>query len=112
MPATDITSTSVAVQIHKATPVGRWEVVDVAFGAVPNEDLVIPHSLTPSASEQVHYQVVRAATPGTIYEPMDDGTAKTGNRNYIVLRSDTANWRGRLLLSIFKQDAIGVGEFI
>lgn len=105
-----LTANDVAVAIHKATPFGRWQFVDVTFSDF-DTDLVIPHDLKPSAAEQVFYTVVRQATPGSVYETGKETGAKLPTRNYIVLRSDTAGWHGRLLLTLAKSDAVGLGEF-
>ena len=107
-----ISLVDVTVAIHRVTPAGRWELVDVTFPTIPNTDLTIPHGLQPLGNEEVYYTVVRQATSGTIYEVFNEAGARSSQRNYLVLRSDTAEWHGRLLLTIIKSDATGIGGFV
>lgn len=100
----------VLTAIHKATPVGRWQFVDVFFEDF-DTDVIVPHNLDPSASEEVFYTVVRQAGPGVVYESSSEPGAKKPARNYIVLRSDTSDLRVRLLLTLVKTSAVGLEPF-
>lgn len=82
-----------------------WEFVDVTFPTVANTDLVIRHKLGPAVPGSVHYQVVRQSTPGTVYEaPTGTVGARKWTSDYIVLRSDTASWNGRLVLTLARNE--------
>lgn len=100
----------VQTAIHKATPVGRWQFVDVTFDA-PDKDVIIPHSLEPSAAEEVFYQVVRQSDEGSVFEASSQPDAKKPTRNYIVLRCNQAGLRVRLLLTLVKSSAVGLEPF-
>jgi len=92
------------IELHNRTPVGRWEIVDVELGGA-DLDFVIPHNLKPSNPYDVHYSVIKQTTAGVLYEAVQGSTpnAKAWESDYIVLRSDVANWKGRLLLFILKR---------
>lgn len=92
------------IEIHNRIPFGRWQIVDVEFAAA-DTDFVIPHDLEPSSPYDVHYTVLRQTTTGVVYEVNRGETAdaKAWESDYIVLRSDVANWKGRLLLTVLKR---------
>lgn len=96
-----MTTIEVDQQIHKRSPVATWEIVDVVFPAVADTDYVIRHSLRPADPTSVHYTIIRATTGGTVYESQDIGR-KPPTSSYLVLRSDVASWKGRLLLFTLK----------
>lgn len=87
---------------HKTNPIGKWTYVDVQFPATPNTDCVIRHGLLPDSPNDVEYSIVRTTTGGTVYEPLEVVGAKASTTQYIILRSDTASWKGRLLLTVPK----------
>ncbi len=87
---------------HQRTPVAQWEIVDVRFGSTPNTPTEVRYKrLLPKSVDQIEYTVLRQLTPGTVYEDRTVGRTPWGN-GYIVLNSDTANWNGRLLLTVLK----------
>jgi hypothetical protein len=88
--------------IEEKTPVVDWEIVDVTFGGTPDTDLVIRHHLLPKNPNAVQYTVLRQTTPGVVYENRTPTNYKSWTTEYIVLRSDTAHWSGRLLLTLMK----------
>ena len=87
--------------VQKTVPAGKWQIVDVVFPATGGTDCVIRHSLSPASPYDVHYTVLRTTTGGDVYEPQG-ATAKPWTKDYIVLRSATNSWKGRLLLSLLK----------
>jgi hypothetical protein len=103
--AEGVTPKELDIELHDRVPDGQWEIVDVVFPATAGADFQIPHSLSPASPEQVEYTVLRQATPGTVYEDRSS-TRAAWNPGYIVLRSDTASWTGRLLLRVLKSSLL------
>lgn len=95
------TNTIDNVQLHRRLPWGKWQIVDVKFPSGANTDYVIGHDLGPTDPQDVHYTVLKQTTAGTIYQSFA-GSAKPWTTSYIVLRSDTSNWKGRILLTLLK----------
>lgn len=87
--------------IEEVVPFGLWEIVDVKFPSSANVDYVIPHNLQPEDPYDVQITVLKQTTAGTVYQSTS-GTTKPWNSKFIVLRSDTASWTGRLLLSLLR----------
>lgn len=87
-------STKDDVGLTKRDPFVNWQVVDVQFPATPHSDYVIRHTLTVDDPKNVHYRIIKQFTGGTVYEAPDSQWTP----QFIVLRSDTTNWTGRLLL--------------
>jgi hypothetical protein len=97
VPLTYLTET----EIHKRVPFGKWQIVDVTFPDTINTDCIIPHNLLPNKPSDVQYTILRQTTVGDIYEGTDVN-AKAWTKDYIVLRSITSKWQGRLLLTLLK----------
>lgn len=100
-----ITTKNLDIVLHDRVPDGQWEIVDVAFPATAHADFQIPHSLSPESAEQVEYTVLRQSTPGTVYEDRS-ATRTKWSPGFIILRSDTGGWTGRLLLRVLKRSLI------
>ncbi len=87
--------------IHKYSPIGQWQLVDVVFPAAPDTEISIRHTLTPQQPRDIHYTVVRNCTGGTVYESQALNRKEWGT-NFIVLCADNTSWKGRLLLWVPK----------
>jgi hypothetical protein len=99
--ADSITPKDFDIGLHDRVPDGEWCIVDVVFPATAHTDFQIPHTLSPPSQEQVEYTVLRQATPGTVYEDRS-ATRTAWGPGFIILRSDTGSWTGRLLLRVLK----------
>ncbi len=86
--------------LNQRDPFVQWEIADVQFNDA-GVDYVIRHNLQVSNPRDVHYRVIKQYTPGTVYEPTAHD-AKQWTTDYIVLRSDTSQWTGRILLGVPK----------
>lgn len=95
------TNSDFDIALHERTPVAQWQIVEVEFPSTPDTDYEIVHRLKPPTAEEVEYTVLRQSTAGVVYEDRSAGRRKWGP-NFIVLRSDTASWKGRLLLQVLK----------
>lgn len=82
----------------EASPSTRHQYIDVHFltGGV---DVVIEHTLRPSAVEAVVYQIVQASAPVALYHDLSTGR-RAWTQDTIVLRSNISNVVVRLLLTI------------
>lgn len=100
-----VTPKDLDITLHDRVPDGQWEIVDVVFPATAQTDFQIPHSLSPASPEQLEYTVLRQATPGTVYEDRS-ATRTPWGPGFIILRSDTASWTGRILLRVLKSSLL------
>jgi hypothetical protein len=80
-------------------PFAEWEEVDVTFSSTANADTFIRHTLTPATPEAVNYIIVRKGQAAHVYHDIS-GTRKPWQLNYIILRSDVASAKVRLLLYV------------
>jgi hypothetical protein len=100
------------VDLNKRDPFVNWQMVDVQFPDTPNTDFLIPHNLRVANPYDIHYKVVKAFTPGDIYES-DDVDAKKWTPDYIVLRSDMGGWTGRIQLgTLWDVENFNPGQFV
>lgn len=90
------------VEQTERDPFVGWQAVDVQFPSTPHSDYVIRHGLTVDNPKDVHYRVIKQFTSGTVYEASD----AIWTHEYVVLRSDVANWTGRLLLGTLAEPAV------
>lgn len=83
-------------RLQSATPSARFEFQDVLFSTA-HMDVVVQHGLRPTGGEQIAYVVVQSTGPAHVYQDASS-TRRKWTQDTIVLRSDTANVRVRLLL--------------
>lgn len=83
----------------RTQPWAQWEEIDVAFGSSANVDTFIRHTLSPPTAEHVNYMVIRNGQNAKIYHD-PTGTRKPWGAGYILLRSDVANAKVTLLLTV------------
>lgn len=81
-----------------ATPATRHQYIDVHF-LTANVDVVIEHTLRPSAVETVAYEIVQASGPVALYQDLSS-TRRAWTQDTIVLRSNVSNVTVRLLLTL------------
>jgi hypothetical protein len=101
--AETITPLEVDRAIHEHLPWAAWAIVDIVFPSTAYTDcqIVYPTNLFVENPEEVQYTVLRQATPGTVYEDRSSTRTPWG-RGFIILRSDLADWTGRLLITTLK----------
>lgn len=83
-------------ELAKGVPFDAFQFIEVSFGAA-DTDLDIPHTLAPLDPESLGYLVLKADRATSIYHDQT-GTRRPWTRDYIVLRSSTANAVITLLL--------------
>lgn len=76
-------------EIVKGVAFDAFQFIEVTFGAA-DTDLDIPHTLAPVDPESLGYIVLRADRATSIYHDQS-GTRRPWTRDYIVLRSGTAD---------------------
>lgn len=91
--------------VQQGVPSIAFEVVDVTFDAVANVDTIIQTSLRPTNPEDVLFQLVELTfltAPASMPCIYKDGstTRKPWNTGYIVLRSNVASVKCKLLLTV------------
>ncbi len=87
--------------IAQSVPFAQYQVVDVEFPSTADSDLIVRHGLDVKNPYDVQFTVLKQYQPGSVYED-DTIDKRPWQLGYVVLRSDTASWRGRLLLSVLR----------
>jgi hypothetical protein len=91
-------ASSLELEVEKGLPFSAFTYIDVTFETA-NLDVQVDHTLRPITPEDINYQVVRADRACLIYHDQS-ATRRPWGRGYILLRSDTAGAKVRLLLSV------------
>ncbi len=85
------------VDLLPRLPFATTQFVDVAFPSTADVDLVIRHRLQTSRPDDVRYLVIQQEAAGSIYRDTSPDRRAWGS-DYIILRTDTAGLKARLLL--------------
>ena len=100
-----VTAKDFSIGMHSRVPDAAWYITDVTFPASANTDCQIPYSAQFASAlpnpDAVEYSVLRQSAAGSVYE--DSSLTRTAwGRGFIILRSDTAALKCRLLLRVLK----------
>lgn len=84
--------------LKEHAPYAQYQIVDVTFGEA-YADKEIRHSLQPPTPEHIDYTILRQAQAATVFHDMS-GSRKAWREGVILLRSNVANARVTLLLTV------------
>lgn len=82
-----------------AQPFAMWEEVEVNFPSTPNTDVVVPTTLQPTNPNTINYLPLRKSAAADVYHDVSI-TRKAWQPTYILLRSNVASVKMRLLLYV------------